>query len=64
MRGNFELDADGRGPLQRTANAIVYELLWSWRAKSLPDLFEGLARLHGTVTADKRLRVPLVETGT
>ena len=39
-RGTFELELEGRAPLQRTADAIVYELLWWRQAKATPDLLD------------------------
>ena len=52
-RGTFELELDGQAPLQRTADGIVYELLWWRQAKATPDLLDVVvAPPPGWVIAD------------
>jgi hypothetical protein len=102
-RASFGLEGEGRTPLRRDVDSVVYELLWWHQSKAIPDLLDvrvgppegwaidrievigggsgrgmgvhgggqpleaevtgGVAHLTGTVTADTRLRVHLVEAG-
>lgn len=100
-QAGFTVEAEGRVPLRREPDSVVYELRWWRQAKAIPDLLEvsvapppgwaigevevlgggsgrgagvhgegevlaaevidGVAHLRGTVTADTRLLVHLVD---
>jgi hypothetical protein len=104
QRASFAHEVDGRVPLRRSTESVVYELSWWRQAKAVPDLLDvrvqapegweidrvevvgggrgrgsgvhgagveleaavvdGLARVHGTVTADTRVMLHLVGAAT